>query len=506
MRDKTAGALDVLMRRLPSSIERLNKDGQFERVAVRRLVVGDEVRVLPGEAFPADGLITLGNTNADESLLTGESKPVAKGHGAEVIAGSHNLSSAVQVLINKIGESTRYAQIVALMERASVDKPRLAILADRIAQPFLIIVLLAAAGTAIYLWQVEPGRALMTAVAVLIVTCPCALSLATPAAVLTMSGKLARSGILVRKMQALEALTNIDTIVFDKTGTLTLDRMVVGDITSHESITEERALHIASAMAKHSLHPVSRALVAAAKDTADVSVRHVQEISGAGLTAESDLGKLKLGSTKFCELSVDENKGGSSVHLLANDTWLASFKIQESIKPDAISSVRKVTEDGLHVEVLSGDKSTSVQTVAEAVGIEKVFGDCSPHDKLARMQALKLQGRKVLMVGDGLNDGPVLASAHVSIAMGQAVPLAQAQSDFVVMQGQLAMVPYLIAQAKRTMRIVRQNLIWAAAYNATCVPLAIAGLLPVWLAGLGMALSSLLVVLNAARLAKIDKI
>ncbi|MFT7229386.1 MAG: Cu2+-exporting ATPase, partial [Methylophilaceae bacterium] len=204
MRDKTAGALDVLMRRLPSSVERLAADGQFERVAVRRLMVGDEVRVLPGESFPADGTITLGETNADESLLTGESRPVSKRLGMEVIAGSHNLSTAVQVSIEKTGDSTRYAQIVALMERASIDKPRLAMLADRIAQPFLITVLLAAAGTALYLWQVDPSRALMTAVAVLIVTCPCALSLATPAAMLTVSGKLARSGVLVRKMQALE--------------------------------------------------------------------------------------------------------------------------------------------------------------------------------------------------------------------------------------------------------------------------------------------------------------
>lgn len=511
MRNKTAGALDVLMRRLPSSIERRNNEGQFERVAVRRLMVGDEVRVLPGEAFPADGTITLGETKADESLLTGESKPVSKALGAEVIAGSHNLSSAVQVLIKRIGESTRYAQIVALMERASVDKPRLAILADRIAQPFLLLVLLAAAGTALYLWQVDQSRALMTAVAVLIVTCPCALSLATPAAMLTVSGKLARTGVLVRKMQALEALTNIDTIVFDKTGTLTLDKMIVGNISVNSLLTETEALQIAAAMARHSLHPVSRALVAAAKNAETNNtqlVSGVQEVSGAGLTANSALGNLKLGSTKFCDLTATEiaDSESSMVHLVSDQGWLASFAIVESIKPSAASCVRHVTEHGLQVAVLSGDKLASVRRVAEAVGIKDVFGDCSPQDKLMHIQALQQQGKKILMVGDGLNDGPVLASAHVSMAMGQAVPLAQAQSDFVVMNGDLAMVPYLMAQAHRTMRIVKQNLTWAAIYNATCVPLAIAGMLPAWLAGLGMALSSLLVILNAARLAKIDTI
>jgi P-type Cu2+ transporter len=510
MRDKTAGALDVLMRRLPATVERLNVNGQFERVAVRRLMVGDLVRVLPGEAFPADGQIISGETNADESLLTGESRPVSKGLGAEVIAGSHNLSTAVQVRIERIGGTTRYAQIVALMERASVDKPRLAILADRIAQPFLILVLLAAAGTALYLWQVDQSRALMTAVAVLIVTCPCALSLATPAAMLTVSGKLARSGVLVRKMQALEALTNVDTIVFDKTGTLTLDKMVVGEISVNSSLTEKEALQIAGEMARHSLHPVSRALVEATKNapqTTDKLVREVQEVSGSGLTAESALGRLKLGSSRFCGLSDDAKKMDSSVvHLTSDKEWLATFEIVESIKPDAASCVRQVTENGLAVTILSGDKLASVRRVADVVGIQQVFGDCSPQDKLAHIQALQQQGKKVLMVGDGLNDGPVLASAHVSIAMGQAVPLAQAQSDFVVMNGDLAMLPYLIAQAKKTMRIVKENLIWAASYNAICVPLAIAGLLPAWLAGLGMALSSLLVILNAARLAKIDTI
>ena len=518
MRDKTAGALDVLMRRLPSSVERLAADGQFERVAVRRLVVGDEVRVLPGESFPADGTITLGETNADESLLTGESRPVSKSLGMEVIAGSHNLSTAVQVRIEKIGDSTRYAQIVALMERASVDKPRLAMLADRIAQPFLIIVLLAAAGTALYLWQADPSRALMTAVAVLIVTCPCALSLATPAAMLTVSGKLARSGVLVRKMQALEALTTVDAVVFDKTGTLTLDKMQVGNITTTSSVTKTKALNFASEMARHSLHPVSRALVAAAKDNAEIAatvvnkntklVRKVAEVSGGGLTADSALGVLKLGNARFCGLSeADMQKiDGSMVYLVSDKGWLASFEMIESIKPDAAACVRKVTQDGLQVEVLSGDKLASVQRVANEIGIQHVFGDCSPQDKLAHIQALQQQGKKVLMVGDGLNDGPVLASAHASIAMGQAVPLAQAKSDFVVMSGELEMVTDLITQAKWTMRIVKQNLTWAATYNAVCVPLAIAGMLPAWLAGLGMALSSLLVILNAARLAKIDKI
>jgi Cu2+-exporting ATPase len=510
MRDSTAGALDALMRRLPSSVERLKIDGGFERVAVRNLNIGDVVRVLPGEAFPADGTIILGTTNADEALLTGESRPVSKIAGSEAIAGSHNLTTSVQVRIDKIGQSTRYAQIVALMERVAVDKPRLALLADRIARPFLLAVLLAAIVTAVVLWHTDHSRALMAAVAVLIVTCPCALSLATPAAMLTMSGALARSGVLVRRMQALEALTTIDTIVFDKTGTLTENRMTIGKIATDASLSEIEALQIAALIAQNSLHPVSRALVEASKRHSMAKVNpdvvNVQEISGSGLTANSVYGNLKLGSAQFCDLDSahtrQPNDDISRVHLASEHGWLASFEIIEAIKLDAISAIRTLQENNIKVEVLSGDRAESVQRIAAMVGIHSSFGNCTPQDKLAHIQALQQKGHQVAMVGDGLNDGPVLASAHVSIAMGQAVPLAQAQSDFVVMGGQLAMVPHLITQAKRTMRIVKQNLIWAVAYNAVCVPLAVIGLLPAWLAGLGMALSSLLVILNAARLSR----
>lgn len=510
MRDRTAGALDALMRRLPSSVERLKSDGSFERIAVRNLSVGDVVRVLPGEAFPADGTVMLGITSADEALLTGESRPISKAVGSEVIAGSHNLNASIQVRVDKVGQSTRYAQIVALMERVAVDKPRLAILADRIARPFLLAVLFAAVGSAIILWQVDHSRALMAAVAVLIVTCPCALSLATPSAMLTVSGALARSGVLVRRMQALEALTTIDTIVFDKTGTLTEDRMTVGAIVTDVSLSEMQAVQIAAALAQYSLHPVSRALVEVSKkypvSDVNLEVGNVQEISGSGLKASSTYGNLKLGSAQFCALDCTAthhlSDDASMVHLVSERRWLASFEIVEAIKPDAISAIRALQASNIQLQVLSGDKSQSVQRIAHLVGIQQAFGSCTPQDKLAHIQSLQQQAHHVAMVGDGLNDGPVLASAHVSIAIGQAVPLAQAQSDFVVMGGQLAMVPHLITQAKRTMRIVKQNLIWAATYNAICVPLAVVGMLPAWLAGLGMALSSLLVILNAARLSR----
>jgi Cu2+-exporting ATPase len=286
--------------------------------------------------------------------------------------------------------------------------------------------------------------------------------------------------------------------------------MTIGGIASDASLSEMQAMQIAAALAQYSLHPASRALVEASKRYAMAKVNpvveNVQEISGSGLTADTIYGKLRLGSAQFCALDnahIDRlNKDVSKVHLVSERGWLASFEIVETIKLDAVSAIRTLQKNNIQVEVLSGDRLQSVQRIAAMVGIHGIFGNCTPQDKLAHIQLLQQQGHKVAMVGDGLNDGPVLASAHVSIAMGQAVPLAQAQSDFVVMGGQLAMVLYLITQAKRTMRIVKQNLIWAAVYNAVCVPLAVVGLLPAWLAGLGMALSSLLVILNAARLSR----
>ncbi len=501
MRDRTAGALDALMRRLPASIERKNADGSYERVAVRRLQVNDVVRVLPGEAFPADGMIMLGNTTADEALLTGESRPVSKAPGGKVIAGSHNLSAAVEMRIEHVGASTQYAQIVALMERVAVDKPRLALLADRVAKPFLILVLLAAFGSALLLWQADHGKALMAAAAVLIVTCPCALSLATPAAMLASAGALARKGILVRRMQALEAIAAIDSIIFDKTGTLTNDHLKVASITTYQDLTQQQVLQLAASIAQHSLHPVSRALVSAWGDQLYEAVSDVEEVAGSGVSGLSTSGRVRLGSARYCSITPNQTEA-TEVYMCNDSGWLATFTLGEDVRSDAALAVQSILNCGLNVSMLSGDRASAAQRVATQLGIQDVLADCTPQQKLQHMQKLQSQGRKIAMVGDGLNDGPVLAGAHVSVTIGQAVPLAQAQSDFVVQGGQLMLLPQLILQARRTMRVVKQNLLWAGAYNAVCVPLAVFGYLPAWLAGLGMASSSLLVVLNATRLAR----
>lgn len=506
LRDRTAGALEALMNRLPDSVERRRASGEFERVAVRRLAAGDVIRVLPGEAFPADGTLLEGRTLADEALLTGESRPLSRSEGDAVIAGSHNLTAAVLVRVERTGSGTRFAQIVALMESASTSKPQLAQLADRIARPFLIFVLLAAGGAGAYWWSHDPGHALMVAVAVLIVTCPCALSLATPAAMLASAGALARRGVLVRRLQALETLATVDTVVFDKTGTLTRDAFALGEVRTRDGIAREDALAMAAALAQHSLHPVSRALATAGQGSGVWAAEAVEESAGQGLSGRlfsrarpAAAVSARLGSARFCGVALPET---DQLHACLSDDqgWVATFELREDLRPDAQAAVAALLAHGVQVHLLSGDRPDAVARVARQIGISQARGGCTPQDKLAVLQGLQAQGRKVAMVGDGLNDGPVLAGAHVSFAFGQAVPLAQAQSDFVVLGDRLGTVAQTFLRARRTLTVVHQNLWWAAGYNAVCVPLAVVGWLPAWLAGLGMALSSLLVVLNAMRL------
>ena len=514
LRDRTAGALEAVLNRLPDSVSRRTADGGWEPVSMRRLAVGDVLEVLPGQALAGDGTILSGQTQVDEALLTGESRPLSRGVGERVIAGSHNLSGRIEVRIDQVGAATRYAQIVALMENASLTRPSMALVADRMAKPFLLLVLLAAAAAAAYGWSSGPAHAVMVAVAVLVVTCPCALSLATPAAMLATAGALARSGVLVRRLEALQNLAGIDTVVFDKTGTLTHDAFALADIHVREGVAPAQALFWAAALARQSLHPVSRALWAQARQRAQAlgqlaelegqTVSEVSETAGQGVAAVLACPggqplALRLGSTAYCQAPA-AGAERLQVSLADEGGWLATFELQEEVRQEAAGVVAQLQALGLSVQVLSGDAPLAVAQVAAEVGIASYRGGCTPQDKLRHMRELQQQGHRVAMVGDGLNDGPVLAGADASFALGQAVPLAQSKSDFVLMGGQLTALVDTWRRSRQTLRIVKQNLAWAAIYNAACVPLALLGWLPAWGAGLGMALSSLLVVLNALRL------
>ena len=527
LREKTAGSLEALINRLPDSVRRLNANQSFDVVATDEVRVGDVLEVRPAEVFPADANILQGETLVEEALLTGESKPLRRSMGESVMAGSHNVSQTVRVLVTQVGASTRFAQIVDLMQSASLHKPRLAILADRIAKPFLLAVLFAAVLSAWLAWSVSPSHALMVAVSVLIVTCPCALTLATPAAMLSAAGTLARQGVLLRDVQTLETLAQVDTVVFDKTGTLTSDRLELQAMYSSEGVMSSNDLGstqsqhlvaLAASMAQHSWHPYSRAVVQLLKDTPFVEgLSGITETIGQGMSAnwqggdaQHALQSLRMGSLSFC-LSWLVNSQvpplaaqNAQVHLCNNQGWLASFAFREELRPEALETLQALQAQGLEVFLMSGDKVAAVQTIAQRLHIStgNFIAECKPQEKLHRVQALQALGHRVAMVGDGFNDMPVLAGAHVSFAFGEAVPLARARADVVVQGQHLKTIAQTLALAKRTRRVVMHNLVWAGVYNAVCVPLAFMGYLPPWLAGLGMALSSVVVVAYSLQLAQ----
>ena len=513
LRDKTAGALEAVMNRLPDAVRLKSAEGAWVLISMRKLQLGDVIQVRPGEAFAADAQVVLGQSQVDEALLTGECLPLKRAPGQTVMAGSLNLTGVLEVQVQQLGHQTRFGQMVALMESAAVSKPDIALLADRVAKPFLWAVLIAAALSALWAWPQGPAHALMLAVSILIVTCPCALSLATPAAMLATAGALARGGVLVRRLQALQSLASVDTVVFDKTGTLTQENFGLQSIQTRPGVSAEQALDWAQALASHSLHPVSRALVKAAQARHSFWQAHdVQEVAGQGVQGvlQCEVGRaalpepssvFRLGSAQFCGL---ERTHAPHLQSWLSDAqgWVATFEMSETLRPEALQTVQALQAEGLRVRILSGDGQASVDKVARSLGIDDALGACGPEQKLAALKADQAQGHRVVMVGDGLNDGPVLAGADVSFALGQALPLAQSKADFVLMASDLTPLLQTWLMSRKTLQIVRQNLVWAAAYNLSCVPLALMGYLPAWLAGLGMALSSLGVVLNSLRLSR----
>jgi Cu2+-exporting ATPase len=514
LRDKTAGALEAVMNRLPDTVHRKTDTGAWAMTTLRHLKAMDVIQVRAGEAFAADGRIVSGASQVDEALLTGESRPLARALGSHVLAGSLNLTATVEVQVTGLGQQTQFGQMVKLMESASVSKPHMALLADRIAKPFLWGVLIAAVLAAAWGWQQSPAHALMVAVSVLIVTCPCALSLATPAAMLSAAGALAKGGVLLRKLQALQTLASVDTVIFDKTGTLTNENFSLDQISTREGVTTSQALHWAAALAHLSLHPVSRALVKAQSSHGNESLQleNIQEFAGQGVQAtlrtfqaqtntsqSKQVRELRLGSAVFCGLN-DTKEDVLHACLSDQEGWLATFELIETLRPEAEATLRALEQMGLHIQVLSGDGQASVNQLASRLGIQNAKGACSPEEKLKQVKWAQSQGHRVAMVGDGLNDGPVLAGADVSFALGQALPLAQSKADFVLMASDLKPLVATFMLSRKSLQIVKQNLVWAAVYNFACVPLAMLGYLPAWLAGLGMACSSLGVVINAMRL------
>ena len=515
-------SLEDATTQLPDTALRLGLEGRVDVVSVKRLRAGDLVRIPVGQAFAADGVLIDGKTEADESLLTGESHPVVKACGDAVVAGSVNLLSPVVMRVDRVGADTRYEAIVALMREARTQRPALLATADRWAAPFLwaVLLLAAAAGAA---WSViDPTRAVWVVVSVLIVTCPCALSLAAPSALLAAAGAMGRRGVLLRRLDAIAGLARMQTLFVDKTGTLTegrlccvqVHRLDVDDADPHSAMAAEALQGIAASLAACSLHPLAVGLRDAFATT-DMAWRDVREVPGKGLEGSDATGRRwRLGSASWVgdglpELPRESASADASASATGTQTLLGCdgrrllrFVFDERLRPDAIVAVRALQADGVQAHLLSGDDPVRAQRIAAQLGLASAIGGLTPDAKLAAVRAAQQRGELVAMLGDGINDAPVLAQADVSLAMGEGALVARTQADGVLVSMRLGDIVRARALAKQALRIVRQNLVWAAIYNAACVPLALVGWLPPWAAGLGMAASSLFVVLNSLRLAR----
>ncbi|OHC61436.1 MAG: copper-translocating P-type ATPase [Rhodocyclales bacterium GWA2_65_19] len=517
-RQKAARSVETLARAIPAFATRLPgwplsvADIAGERVAVAELRAGDAVQIKPGETVPADGIVLEGESAADESLLTGESHPVPKRAGDALIGGSVNTASPLVMRVERVGEGTRVAAIQRLMERAAAEKPRLVEMADRVAGRFIVALLVLAIATALAWWWIDASRALWIFVAVLVVSCPCALSLATPAALTVATGALAAHGVLVTRGHAIEALARADRFIFDKTGTLTAGRMALVEVIPIQG-DAARALAVATALERGSEHPIARALAAGAAEAGanvDVEVAGVRATTGAGVEGDVDGRAWRLGRPEFVaavhaaavpdDIQAVVGAGDTVIALGSAAGWQAFFRLNDGLRAEAPGMAAKLLAAGIKLSIFSGDAPAAAGRVGAALGISDARGGLSPEDKHAALKTLQDAGETVAMVGDGVNDAPVLAQAQVSIAMGGGADLARANADVVLLGNDLLALPQGLALARRTLRVVKQNLVWAFAYNFLAIPLAMVGWVTPWMAGIGMSASSLLVVLNALRL------
>jgi Cu2+-exporting ATPase len=504
-RHRAGEAAEELVKLLPATATRLTDAGE-QVVAVSELAPGDRVMVRPGETIPADGRVSEGRSSVDESLLTGESLPRPREPGDALVGGSVNVESPLVLIVEKVGEETLVSAIVRLLDRAQTEKPRIAQLADHVAGWFVGVLLIVATLVAVY-WAVQaPEHAFAITLSVLVVTCPCALSLATPTAVTAASGALTRMGLLTTRGHALETLAQVSHVLFDKTGTLTRGILQLSDVRllAANRAGRERCLAIAAALESGSEHPVAKALSVHADSVP--RVEGLTALPGEGMQGEVDGRRYRIGNPAYvASLSgaahrEPETSAATLVLLGDEDGILARFELRDELRADAVPAIDELRALGLEIEILSGDAVGAVHRVAGQLGIDLARSGMRPDDKLARVRELQAAGHLVAMIGDGVNDAPVLAGASVSIAMGQGAQLAHASADMVVLSERLTVLADGVRKARATRRIIKQNLTWAILYNISAVPLAAAGLVAPWMAAIGMSFSSLVVVFNALRL------
>lgn len=514
---KTGAAIAKLLDLSPKTATVL-RDGEERIVPAEEIVIGDVVLLKPGERIPVDGVVLEGSSAVDQSALTGESIPVTKDEGQAVMSASVNMTGFLKIRATRVGQDTTLARIVALVEEASSSKAPISKLADRVSGIFVPAVM-AIAVVAAAAWLIA-GRsvedALNACISVLVISCPCALGLATPVAIMVATGRCAQMGILIKSAEALELLHAADTVVLDKTGTITVGKPSVTDVLE---CVPGQLLPVAAALEKKSGHPLADAIVRYAADTATVEVNEFTDVSGKGIRGKIDGRSCFGGSYAYMEeLGVDLSavraqarefaESGKTPLFFARETELLGvIAAADTVKDTSAAAIRRLKDDGCEVIMLTGDNETTANAVRKELAVDRVIADVLPQDKERVVRELQNEGRKVIMVGDGINDSPALARADIGIAIGSGADIAVEEADVVLMKSDLNDVPAAIECSRQTMRNIKQNLFWAFFYNTLGIPLAAGALYPIWgitlnpmIGAAAMSLSSIFVVTNALRL------
>ena len=514
---KTGAAIAKLLDLSPKTATVL-RDGEERIVPAEEIVIGDVVLLKPGERIPVDGVVLEGSSAVDQSALTGESIPVTKDEGQAVMSASVNMTGFLKIRATRVGQDTTLARIVALVEEASSSKAPISKLADRVSGIFVPAVM-AIAVVAAAAWLIA-GRsvedALNACISVLVISCPCALGLATPVAIMVATGRCAQMGILIKSAEALELLHAADTVVLDKTGTITVGKPSVTDVLE---CVPGQLLPVAAALEKKSGHPLADAIVRYAANTATVEVNEFTDVSGKGIRGKIDGRSCFGGSYAYMEeLGVDLSavraqarefaESGKTPLFFARETELLGvIAAADTVKDTSAAAIRRLKDDGCEVIMLTGDNETTANAVRKELAVDRVIADVLPQDKERVVRELQNEGRKVIMVGDGINDSPALARADIGIAIGSGADIAVEEADVVLMKSDLNDVPAAIECSRQTMRNIKQNLFWAFFYNTLGIPLAAGALYPIWgitlnpmIGAAAMSLSSIFVVTNALRL------
>ncbi|MFM4976421.1 heavy metal translocating P-type ATPase [Aeromonas rivipollensis] len=500
-RRKASESSSNLARLVPIMATRIDADGEHE-VPAKTLRVGDRVRVLAGATLPADGIITLGQASLNEAMLTGEQLPLLKQAGDPVFAGTISTDAPLEIRVNHPIEESRLAQIMRLQDSALDDKPAIAQLADVLSRHFILVLLLIAAAVWTFWHFHAPERAFWVTLSVLVATCPCALSLATPTALTSATAHLTRSGILLRRGHVLDVLTRANRIVMDKTGTLTTGNISLVGVQPLAELGEDECLAIARALEAYSEHPIARAFRSKGADNAVLlAASGVTPVIGHGIEGRIAGKHYRIGSARWLGLSDKQNAAQGLAIYLADETRpLARFTLADTVRADAGALIQAFKAAGLQTTILTGDSSPQADTVARELGVDELVKGVTPDGKLAYLKARETAGDISIMVGDGINDAPVLAGAHASFAMAGGTDLAKNSADAILLADDLSRLLTARTLALRTRRIIQENFAWSIGYNLLVLPLAASGWLPPYLAAAGMSLSSLIVVTNSMRL------